>query len=213
MSNYERYYKFAYRRADDESQVHWHFETPPALLQEAVMFPGTKRTALDIGCGTGVNAVFMAQHGFKVTAIDIVPEALSFAGKRANRFGANIEFVCADILKFETDNKYDLILDSGCFHGFNDSTRTKYRSKLLSLISQPDSPGKRPEYILLHFGKRRFSSYDLFGPRKKTKDEIARFFQPELALVDFRPETRGKPLYQYRFESVATVSRIQDVAG
>lgn len=115
MKLLDLYYNKAYRRAGDETAVGWHRDEPPALLRKAVESLDGRALALDIGCGTGVNAVFMAQRGLDVTALDYVPEALSFASARAERCGVKIEFICADVTKFETVDKFDLILDSGCF--------------------------------------------------------------------------------------------------
>ena len=187
------FYEMAYRRAGDESVIHWHREEVPALLRKSVESMGGSGKVLDIGCGTGVNSVFMAQQGLDVTAIDFVPEALEFARRRAEKFEVDVDFIRADVTKFETADKYDLILDSGCFHGFDDRIRLLYRKKILSWMPN------QAQYVLIHFGKRQTFDFGLFGPRAKKKSEIEQFFAPELKLEDFLPETGGKPLFQYRF--------------
>jgi SAM-dependent methyltransferase len=201
MSNFEFYYKMAYRRARNESQIHWHREDPPELLKDAIRSLGGSGKALDIGCGTGVNSVFMALQGFAVTAVDFVPRAIEFAKMRSERYGVNINFVQGDILKFETKNKFNLIIDSGCFHGFDGTARIEYKRKLLTWLDLREGLGRKPEYILVHFGKKNFFDLSLVGPRKRTKSEVEEFFAPELNLVDFRPSTNGMPLFQYRFRT------------
>ncbi len=197
MSNLEFYYKMAYCRASDESQVHWHREEIPRLLKDAVEALGGSGNALDIGCGTGVNSVFMADHGFHVTALDFAPEALTFAIKRAEKAGVEVDFKAADVTKFETAEKFDLILDSGCFHGFNDRSRLVYRDRLLKWLSVGG------QYVLIHFGKRHTIGPGFIGPRARTKEKVERFFGPDLVLEDFHPETGGKPLFHYRFRRTA----------
>ncbi len=191
MSNFHLYYKFTYRRAGDESKIDWHNEEPLPLLAEAVELAGKPGQALDIGCGTGVHSVYMAQHGFEVTAVDFIPEALSFGKRRAERAGVNVDFIAADIVRFDTTMKYDLILDSGCFHGFNEKCRHLYRKKIVDWLAE----GGR--YVLVHFS--RGHALGIAGPRGRKRKEIEEFFAPELLLENFLPETNGKPLFQYRF--------------
>lgn len=190
MSNFHLYYKYTYRRARDESGIDWHNERPLPLLVEAVELAESPGQAMDIGCGTGVLSVYMAQHGFEVTAIDFIPEALRFGMKRAEKAGVKIDFVAADIVKFDTVMKYDLILDSGCFHGFSEKHRLLYRNKVVDWLAEGG------QYVLVHFSQNHTFG---IGPRGRKREEIEGFFGPQLKLENFLPETNGKPLFQYRF--------------
>ncbi len=190
------YYRKAYRGAGDEAAISWHREEPPALLTKAIESLSGPARALDIGCGTGVNAVFMAQHGLQVTGLDYVPEALRFAAARAEKSGVKIEFVCADVTKFETRDKFDLVLDSGCFHGFDENLRLNYRKKLMEWLRNG------AQYVLIHSGKRHALDLSIVGTRARRKEDIERYFAPELKLEKFVPATGGKPLFQYRFRRV-----------
>ncbi len=190
MSNFHLYYKFAYRRAGDESKIDWHNEEPLPLLVEAVELVGRPGQALDIGCGTGVSSVYMARHGLEVTAVDFIPEALQFGKRRAERAGVRVDFIAADIVKFDTTMKYDLILDSGCFHGFNEKYRLHYREKLVDWLAEDG------QYVLVHFSRNH--SFGI-GPRGRKREEIEEFFGPDLKLENFLPETNGKTMFQYRF--------------
>jgi len=185
-------YKVLYSRARNSTQLHWHNEESPLLLKKAMETMHDGGNALDIGCGTGVNSVFMAQKGFKVTAVDFIPKALDFARERAKGSHVNVDFVQSDITEFENPEDFDLILDSGCLHTFDDRKRVKYKERLLSLMS------KRSNYVLLHFSKPNLFDLGL-GPRGKSKDEVERFFEPELKLVDFLPRNGETPFHQYRF--------------
>ncbi len=193
MSNFQFYYTVAYRRARDESRIDWHSEDPPALLVEAVESIAGPGRALDVGCGTGVSSVFMAQRGLDVTAIDFVPEALPFAIRRAEKAGVKVDFKVADATKFEPVGRYDLVVDVGCFHGLNDKSKLLYRARLMNWLSDGG------QFVLVHFGKRHTFDFGIIGPKPRRKEEIERFFAPELSLENFLPETMGKPLYQYRF--------------
>jgi SAM-dependent methyltransferase len=73
--------------------------------------------ALELGCGTGTNAVWLAQHGFDVTAIDLSPLAVEQAERRAADAGVRVRLLVGDVL-----NPPDLggpsrfFFDRGCYH-------------------------------------------------------------------------------------------------
>jgi len=72
-----------YRRAPTVESLPWHREEPPALLERVVAGRTTRGRVLDLGCGQGVHAVYLAQQGFSVVAVDFVPAALDAARARA----------------------------------------------------------------------------------------------------------------------------------
>lgn len=67
-------------------------------------------TALDLGCGTGVNAIMLAQAGWDVTGIDASPGAIRLATDAAREAGVDVRFITADILEWEPDRQYDLVV-------------------------------------------------------------------------------------------------------
>ena len=75
--------------------------------------------ALEIGCGAGTNAIWLAQKGFRVTALDISPIAIDAARERASRAAVGVEFVAADILADKIPGvPFGFALNRGCFHSF-----------------------------------------------------------------------------------------------
>src|SRR5437879_3333975 len=58
----------------------------------------TGKTALEIGCGTGTNAIELARRGFEVTAVDSVKEAISTASAKAKTALVEVNFRVADVL-------------------------------------------------------------------------------------------------------------------
>ncbi|MBO0864302.1 MAG: class I SAM-dependent methyltransferase [Mycobacterium sp.] len=82
---------------------------------------------LDIGCGLGDNAVYLARHGFKVTGLDISPTALITAERRAKDAGVTVTFAVADATKLEgyTD-AFDTVIDSGMFHCLDEEGKRGY---------------------------------------------------------------------------------------
>jgi SAM-dependent methyltransferase len=70
-----------------------------------------------VGCGTGTNAVWLAQQGFDVTAVDLSPRALERARERAHKAGVRVRFVAADLLATpDLDGPYSFFFDRGCYH-------------------------------------------------------------------------------------------------
>lgn len=67
---------------------------------------------LDLGCGSGRNALFLAKNGFKVWGIDNAQEGLNTLKNSAQKSGANIELTCADIYKKlpYKDNSFDAVI-------------------------------------------------------------------------------------------------------
>jgi 2-polyprenyl-3-methyl-5-hydroxy-6-metoxy-1,4-benzoquinol methylase len=79
----------------------------PALDRESrALAPGT---AFDAGCGEGAEAIWLASHGWAVTAADISPRALDVARERADAAGVDVDWVEADLSDWSPESTYDLV--------------------------------------------------------------------------------------------------------
>ncbi len=84
------------------------------VLDEQGMLSGH---ALELGCGTGTNAVALAERGFEVTAVDCSPLALAVARRKADAAGVSIEWIEADVQNFGNGlTPFDFVFDRGCYH-------------------------------------------------------------------------------------------------
>jgi SAM-dependent methyltransferase len=86
-------------------------------------------TALDLGCGTGDNSLYLAKHGWQVTGVDFVAKAVDKARAKAaaNRVAAT--FARADVTRLSSEGvgtNFDLIVDNGCLHGMSPEDRDAY---------------------------------------------------------------------------------------
>jgi SAM-dependent methyltransferase len=73
--------------------------------------------AVEFGCGTGTNAVWLAQQGFDVTAVDLSPQAIDRARQRAADAGVRVRFLVADVLQsLQVDGPFGFFFDRGCYH-------------------------------------------------------------------------------------------------
>jgi SAM-dependent methyltransferase len=75
--------------------------------------------ALDLGCGTGRNAIYLASQGWDTTGIDMVTHALETARRKTEARRLAVRFVQGDVTRLtELDivPAFDLIMDGGCYH-------------------------------------------------------------------------------------------------
>ncbi|MFE6091611.1 class I SAM-dependent methyltransferase [Streptomyces massasporeus] len=97
--------------------------------------------ALDLGCGPGRNALYLAERGFDVDAVDLSSTAVDWARERARATGTeNVRFHQGDAFALaggDLTGPYDLVYDSGCFHHLPPHRRVSY----LALLEQLLAPG------------------------------------------------------------------------
>ncbi len=109
---------------------------PPELVDFVAHHPPGK--ALDLGCGTGTNAIYLAKNGWQVTAVDFSWKALRLAKSKNKTQGTNVAFLHEDVSNLrKVRGVFDLILDIGCFHGLSTQQKQKYLQQLIELLS-PD---------------------------------------------------------------------------
>lgn len=134
--------------------------------------------ALDIGCGTGAHAVELAQRGWDVTGIDLVPQAIRQATRRAAEAGVPVRFVVGDVTEMASvvGDGYRLLLDVGCFHALGPAGQAAYAQQATTLAT--------PEAVLLLLaftgGTRRPM------PRGVSRDEVEAVFA-DWKLLDSEP--------------------------
>jgi SAM-dependent methyltransferase len=126
-----RWYQLIYRALYRLGLVFWQRSAPPADLVGLVEGPSSLRPgrALELGCGTGTDTVYLATHGWDVTAVDIVPKALATARRNAATAGVAPRFIHGDVTRLQdlgVGDGYDLMLDFGCFHTLPKDRRPGY---------------------------------------------------------------------------------------
>lgn len=113
-------------------------ESLASYIGRDAIAPGGR--VLDLGCGPGRNALYLASLGFDVDAVDLAPSAIAWAEERARESGAAIRFHLGDAFTLTTTEltgPYDLIVDSGCFHHLPPHRRISY----LALLDRVLAPG------------------------------------------------------------------------
>jgi SAM-dependent methyltransferase len=95
----------------------WDSDRPTTEVVHTVEHEGIRPCRmLELGCGTGTNAVWLARRGFAVTAIDVSPAAILRARDRAVRANVAVRFLLGDLREMRPrGGPYDFFLDCGCY--------------------------------------------------------------------------------------------------
>ena len=131
----------------------WETNRPDSHIVELVrenLLPAGK--VLEIGCGTGANAIWLADQGFEVTAIDISATAIQHARRRLESSGGQCVFLEADFIRTPIPNRpFEWVFDRGCFHccetederrrfAHNTADHLADQGLWLSLVGSADDP-------------------------------------------------------------------------
>jgi SAM-dependent methyltransferase len=116
---------------------------PDSRLVELVEGPGAiaPGRALDLGCGKGRNAIYLAQRGWEVVAIDLAEYAVEAARRRASAAAASVRFIWGDVTKlpeYDIGDGFSLIVDVGCYQALPASEQAAYTATV-TRIAAPEA--------------------------------------------------------------------------
>jgi SAM-dependent methyltransferase len=97
--------------------------------------------ALDVGTGSGIWGIKLAQRGWQVTGVDIVGKALLRAHDRVRKAGMDIRLVRGDVTELRTTGVgtgFRLVLDTGTFHGLTAAER-EAMGREVSAVTTPNA--------------------------------------------------------------------------
>ena len=152
----------------------WEIGRPqPAFvdLEERGAITGS---VLDIGCGTGENALYLAEEGHDVWGVDLSAVAIERAMVKAHARRLPVVFLAGDALDAEEIGRtFTSLIDSGCFHTLNDADRARYAASVRAL----SAPGSRLHVVC-------FSEAEPpgWGPRRVTQAELRAVFADDWAV-------------------------------
>jgi SAM-dependent methyltransferase len=162
-------------------QLPWDTGQPEPLLVEFVtsnrVQPGP---ALEIGAGTGTNAIWMAEHGFDVLGVDVSPVAVERARAKMEGRALRCRFAALDFLATSpTGGPFQFVFDRGCFHMFDEpDQRQRFAAHVaaalapgglwLSLIGSTEGPPRES------------------GPPRRSAREVILAIEPALEIVELR---------------------------
>ncbi len=165
----------------ERGEMPWDSDEPDANLVELVrtrkVAPGR---ALDIGAGTGTNAIWLAAQGFDVLGVDVSSRAVELAKAKLGDGPGTCRFAVDDFLEGEPPaGPFDFVFDRGCFHVFDDADqRARFATRVagclghgglwLSLIGSTEGPARD------------------HGPPRRSARDIADAIEPALEILELR---------------------------
>ena len=122
-TNYEKWY--------EDDAYYWGTE-PAGFCDELIGLcpPAEGRTVLDIGCGEGKDAVYMAEKGYGVTAFDLTENGIRKTIRLAKDRGVGIDAYVDDINTFETDRQFDIVYSTGTIQYLSDGNKAGFFRKI-----------------------------------------------------------------------------------
>ncbi len=150
----------------------WDIGHPqPAFVELVQAGELNKGRVLDVGCGTGENALYLAERGFSVVGVDLSSRAVDVAKTKRSERNLKVDFRLANALSLDFKNAYfDNAIDSGLFHTFNDNDRVVFAREIARVLK---TSGR---YFMLCFSDKEPTNWG--GPRRVTREEIEATFSP-----------------------------------
>lgn len=184
----------------------WDTGRPSPQLKKVVRAGAVRPCrVVELGCGTGTDAVYLAGKGFDVTAVDIAPTALALAEKKACKADVKVRWLLADVLRLPELKPFDFLYDRGCYHAI----RRDFPEQYVAGVRRLTRPGSR---ILILAGSAKEDSRRRFaGPPRVTEKEIRGDFADGFKLIRLREfrfdpaprETQGALAWSVLLERVA----------
>ncbi len=164
---------FADRARPSPFFVEWPDENLVAWFGEGLLAPGR---VLELGCGHGRNATYLASLGYSVDAVDFSARAIEWARERAKQAGTPVDFQCCSIFDaIFTEGSYDLVYDSGCFHHLPPHRRQDYTGLVRAALKPGGSYGLvcfRPEGGSGYTDQQVYEQGSLGGGLGYTEDRL-----------------------------------------
>lgn len=132
------YFRTQYEKFYDTDDYYWGVE-PAAFLDDLLALiekDASNVSVLDIGCGEGKDAVYMAQKGCHVTAFDITQSGIRKTKMLAENRGVDIRAFVADVNDFQLDESFDIIYSTGTIQYLFDENIEEFFNKITKLTKK-----------------------------------------------------------------------------
>lgn len=173
-----------------DGNLPWDTGRPSTELQQVLSRHAIRPCrALELGCGTGTNSIWLSQQGFEVIGVDVAPLAVGQANKRAQSMGVKVTFVESDVLNLpDLDGPFEFFFDRGCYHAVRRHSAEAY----IGAVAQHIVSGG---HGLILAGNAR-EPHDP-GPPVVTAEQICHEFASAFHILD---------LHEFRFDEAPGVA-------
>jgi cyclopropane fatty-acyl-phospholipid synthase-like methyltransferase len=146
----------------------WDIGRPQPVFVQLATAGEIRGRVLDIGCGTGENALYLAGLGHDVWGIDFARAAIEQARSKSLQRGIRVNFRVVDALDLScVGQTFDTVIDSGFFHVLSDEDRPRFAHSLATVLEP------KGRYFMLCFCEQETRE----GPRRVTHHDIRSTFR------------------------------------
>ncbi|MHC4187376.1 MAG: class I SAM-dependent methyltransferase [Planctomycetota bacterium] len=173
-------------------EIPWNIQTPPELLVQLIEAGKIQPCrAIDLGCGAGNYAIYLAGIGFDVTGVDFSPTAIKIAQENAKASNVKCDFIVADVVYRFSDisGKWDFAYDWGLLHHIMPEHREKYVKNVHNILNP------KGKYLSLCFSEKD-KTFEGQGKYRNTfigstiyfscEDELRELFAPCFDIIELR---------------------------
>lgn len=154
--------------ASYEATPPWDISAPQPAFAQLAADGQLRGRVLDVGCGTGEHVLLAASVGCEAVGVDIAPSAIRLAEAKATERRLQARFVVGDARHLGSlGEHFDIVVDCGLFHIFDDEDRPRFVESLAQVVRQDG------RYFMLCFSEEEPPGW---GPRRVTQAEIRTTF-------------------------------------
>jgi cyclopropane fatty-acyl-phospholipid synthase-like methyltransferase len=169
MQSLSRHETAAAPRYQEPLAPAWDVGRPQRAIYELEVAGELGHDVLDVGCGSGEHALFLAARGHVAVGVDPSARAVARALERARERGLDANFIAEELTRLERlGRRFDCAIDAGSFHRVELAQRADYARSLASVVK----PGGR--LFVLCFGDHERGRG---GPRRVSREELRTVFE------------------------------------
>ena len=157
--------------------------------------------ALDMGCGNGVNSIFLAQEGFDLSAVDITKSGIAITQDRLNKLGLpfdDIRVASVHQIPYD-DNSFDLLISAGVFDSMDPALFPDVVKEIYRLLK----PGGKGIFMFMEEGHFNLEGDNPWGLTAYSEETVESMFNPfnwqELNIDYYRTTFKNKTFWQKDF--------------
>ncbi len=117
-----------YNERYKSKENYWEFKPSSMILRALEMLPNDSKNlkVLEIGCGEGGSALYLAEKGYGVTAFDLSPVAIEKTQAKSRTLNLNVTAFVADVNDYKPTESYDMIFSSGTLQYLHPDNRARF---------------------------------------------------------------------------------------